>query len=531
MLYYTYFGAAIPTLIIAFFVYFNDIKSLENKLLFLTGVSFVIWIFCNLVTWATEFPKYTMFFWTLLIIVEPMVYFFALYFAYVFFNKKDFSWRQKIIFSIPLIPIFLLSSTKLGLLGYDLSNCDRAAEEGILTSYGYLLEIIYTFGILFFSFSAINNEDNKDKKTKNIIFTSGIVLFLLSFSIGNIAEIFTDNWYIGQYGLLGAPIFAGVLAFLIIRFKEFNARLISSQAIVVGLIVLISSKLFAVEAGPSRIVTVVTLVAICVFGYFLIKSVKKEIEARERIEKLADELEHANERLRLLDQQKTQFVSIASHQLRAPLTPIKGYLSMILEGDYGEVKGEMREMIQRVFDSANNLVTIVGDFLDVSRIEQGTMIYDWKDFDLKPLVETVKQELGPVAENRGLEFNFSVEEGKSYMTHGDMNKIKQVFTNLIDNSIKYTPKGKVWVELSHPTPGIVRFEVSDTGIGIDKNTLPKLFEKFTRAEGANDVNVIGTGLGLYVAKEMVLAHEGGKIWAESDGKGKGARFVVELKAL
>ena len=204
---------------------------------------------------------------------------------------------------------------------------------------------------------------------------------------------------------------------------------------------------------------------------------------------------------------------------------------MIMEGDYGKVEGELREIIQRVIDSSNNLVTIVGDFLDVSRIEQGKMVYDWKDFDLKSLVETVGNEMKPVADKRGLEFVVSVEEGQNFMVHGDMNKLKQVFTNLVDNSIKYTPKGKTQVKLSRPTPGIVRFEVEDNGIGIAAETLPKLFEKFTRAEGANDVNVIGTGLGLYVAKEMVLAHEGGKIWAESDGKGKGSTFVVELKGI
>ena len=531
LLYYTYFGAAIPTLIIGLFVYFNNKKSLENKLLLLTVLSFVFWIFCNLVTWATEIPSYTMFFWTLLIIVEPFVYFFAFYFSYVFLNRKDFSFKQKIAYSLPLLPTLVFSSTKLGLLGYDLSNCDRAAQEGVLTSYGYILEVIYLLGILLSAFSIINNSLYRKNKKVNIIFTIGILFFLFSFSLGNIAEIFGDNWYVGQYGLLGAPIFSGLLAYLIVKFKTFNVRLIGAQAIVVGLVVLIGSKLLTSENSLSRIVTILTLVAISVFGYFLVKSVKKEIEARERIELLADQLEHANERLQILDQQKTQFVSIASHQLRAPLTPIKGYLSMILEGDYGPVEGELRNIIQRVLESANNLVTIVGDFLDVSRIEQGRMTYEWSDFDVKPLVETLEAELRPVAEKHGLEFGVSIENDKEFMIHGDKNKIKQVFTNLIDNSIKYTPKGKVWIELSHPTPEIVRFEVNDTGIGINAETIPKLFEKFTRAAGANDVNVIGTGLGLYVAKEMIRAHDGAKIWAESDGKGKGSTFVVELKAL
>jgi len=281
----------------------------------------------------------------------------------------------------------------------------------------------------------------------------------------------------------------------------------------------------------SLIITAITLVLSAVIGLMIVRGIKKEIAIREKIEKLADELEHTNERLRELDQQKSQFVSLASHQLRAPLTSIKGYLSMILEGDYGPVEGEMRAMIERVVISANNLVTIVGDFLDVSRIEQGAMRYEWADFDLKPLVETVHKELTEMATKKGLVLNLNIEDGIQYKVHGDMNKLKQVFTNLIDNSIKYTPKGEVKISLTHPMPSIIRLEIKDTGIGISAETMPKLFDKFTRAEDANSVNVIGTGLGLFVAREMIKAHEGGKVWAESEGLGKGSRFIVELKAI
>jgi len=281
----------------------------------------------------------------------------------------------------------------------------------------------------------------------------------------------------------------------------------------------------------SLIITGITLVLSAIVGLMIVRGMKKEIATREKVEGLAKDLESANDKLRILDQQKTQFVSLASHQLRAPLTPIKGYLSMILEGDYGEVKGEVKEIIERVVTSSNNLVTIVGDFLDLSRIEQGEMRYEWTDFDLKPLVETVHKELTEMAEKRGLALNLDIEKHVAFKVHGDMNKLNQVFTNLVDNSIKYTPKGEVKISLTRPMPSVIRLEIKDTGIGISAETLPKLFDKFVRAEGVNSVNVIGTGLGLFVAKQMVNAHEGGKVWAESEGLGKGSRFIVELKGL
>lgn len=530
LVYYSHIPTIIISLLFGLYVFIKGTNKLLNISLSLVFISLAAWVFADSVLWATELNKLTMFFWSSQIILEPLVYLFLFYFIYVFIEGRDVSLIKKILFTIPIYPTFLLAATKLALIGFDHSNCDRAATEGPLVSYyGYALVIFYVVSMVIYCVVQFFERKKEDRKKIFLIFT-GSLLFIFAFSWGNLIQSYTESWELGQYGLIGIPIFIAFLTYLIIKFKVFNIRLIGAQALVVGLVVLIGSKLFTVEAGANRTVTIVTLCAVCFFGYFLVKSVKKEIETRERIEALADELESANERLRVLDQQKSQFVSIASHQLRAPLTAIKGYLSMILEGDYGELTAPLKDTVTRVFDSANNLVTIVGDFLDVSRIEQGRMVYDWKDFDLKPLVETVTHELREPAEKKGLEFTIAVDESKTYMLHGDMNKLKQVFTNLVDNSIKYTPKGKVEILLSKPSADTIRFAVKDNGVGIDKETLPRLFEKFTRAENASEVNVIGTGLGLFVAKEMVKAHNG-KVWAESAGKGLGSTFIVELAAL
>ncbi|MEI6479917.1 MAG: HAMP domain-containing sensor histidine kinase [bacterium] len=537
---YSHLPTAIIALLFGGYVLYKS-RSLNTFILFFICLFFSIWSFLDLGAWVSWFnftgPSSVMFSWSSLEIFGLLIFLFSFYFLYVSIKEKDVPFYYKILGILSLVPLSYWEITGKILNRYDTFSCG-AIESNSVTTYITTMESIVILAVTFFTIFESNKVKEDSEKRKKIIFSGlSVFLFLMVFSLsGSLADLLNnlgwkDAYNFGVYSLFGMPIFIGFLGYLIVRFKTFNIRLFGAQALVLGLITLVGSKLFTAEAGVNRNITIITLGAICIFGYFLVKSVKKEIETRERIEKLADELELANERLHILDQQKSQFVSLASHQLRAPLTAIKGYLSMIMEGDYGEVKGEIREMIQRVFDSANNLVTIVGDFLDVSRIEQGKMAYDWKDFDLKPLVETVGHELKQMADKRGLEFTVSVEEGKTYMVHGDMNKLKQVFTNLTDNSIKYTPKGKVWIKLSRPTPDTIRFEVNDNGIGIAPETLPKLFEKFTRAEGANDVNVIGTGLGLYVAKEMIRAHEGGKIWAESDGKGLGSTFVVELKAL
>lgn len=440
---------------------------------------------------------------------------------------KDLPNPLKIFFSLVITTVSILTPTQYNIQYFDYNNCQSVI--------GPLLGLIYAFEIgsvfiLWFLALAEKMFYKREDRKKILTVLVGITLLMGIFAASNLIGEFTQDYQFNLIGPIGIAIFIATVSFLIVRFKMFNIKLAGAQVLVVSLISLIGSKLFTAETGTNQKITFATLVFVIVFGYFLIKSVKKEIETRERIEALADQLEKANERLRVLDQQKSQFVSIASHQLRAPLTAIKGYLSMVLEGDYGKLTTPLRETVVKVFESTNNLVTIVGDFLDVSRIEQGRMVYDWKDFDLKSLVETVADEQRQPAEKKGLEFALSIEEGKTYMLHGDMNKLKQVFTNLVDNSIKYTPKGKVEISLSKPSAETIRFQVKDNGVGIDKATLPRLFEKFTRAENASEVNVIGTGLGLFVAKEMVKAHNG-KVWAESAGKGLGSTFIVELAAL
>jgi signal transduction histidine kinase len=256
------------------------------------------------------------------------------------------------------------------------------------------------------------------------------------------------------------------------------------------------------------------------------------VAQREHIQKLAEDLEQANKRLTELDRQKSEFVSFASHQLRAPLTAMKGYGSLLLEGDMGALPPQAREGVERIFESTKTLVSIVDDYLNVSRIELGTMKYTFETLDLRVLVQDVIDELRPNIEKKGLAFGFTAENaGTDYRVTADRDKFKQVVANLIDNSVKYTPSGSVAVSLSRDkVKNAIVFMIADTGIGIAPEVLPHLFQKFSRADNGTKVNIKGTGLGLYVAKQIVEAHHG-TVRAESAGEGKGSRFIVELEPL
>jgi signal transduction histidine kinase len=266
---------------------------------------------------------------------------------------------------------------------------------------------------------------------------------------------------------------------------------------------------------------------VLVVGTFLIRSVIKEVTQREKIERLAKDLESANEKLKELDQLKSEFVSLASHQLRGPLTAIKGYTSEIIEGDFGELPKHLEEPVHTIFQSCQSLVVIVEDFLNVSRIDQGRMKYEMTEFDLGELVREVMTENAPTFERKHLRSITDADNGVKVLA--DRGKVKQIIGNLVDNSLKYTKEGEISVGVKRVGEKVV-FSIRDTGVGIRKETMPKLFQKFSRAEDASKANILGTGLGLYVASQMIKAHNG-RIWAESAGEGKGSAFFVELKAL
>lgn len=250
------------------------------------------------------------------------------------------------------------------------------------------------------------------------------------------------------------------------------------------------------------------------------------VKLKEEVDKATANLRLANAQLRKLDEAKSEFISIASHQLRTPLTAIKGYLSMVLDGDFGKLNKKIADPIGKVFESSERLIKLIENLLSISRIESGRMKYEFKPMDLNNMVSSVVEELFYTFDQRKLKLIYNKPSKQLALVNIDGEKIRQVIVNLIDNAIKYTKKGSVKVSLSLDDDNI-KFCVEDTGMGIRKDDLPNLFQKFSRGTGTFLVHTEGVGLGLYVAKKMMEKHNG-KIWAESEGEGKGAKFCFLL---
>ena len=244
---------------------------------------------------------------------------------------------------------------------------------------------------------------------------------------------------------------------------------------------------------------------------------------------LYNEVQNANQRLKDLDKLKDEFVSVASHELRTPMTAIKSYLWMALEGKGGELNEKQHYYVERGYNSVDRLIRLVNDMLNISRIESGRITVEFASIDLIKLTEEVAEEVMPRANELGIKLIVEKKDGLPNVL-ADSDKIKEVLFNLIGNSLKFTPRdGSITVSFDQKD-GFVQTKIVDTGSGIEPEDITKLFQKFGLMAGSYTTNqaAMGTGLGLYITRSIVTIHEG-KIWAESPGRGKGATFTFLLK--
>lgn len=383
------------------------------------------------------------------------------------------------------------------------------------------------------------------------IFFTGEVLLFTKYKISSALErvqlrfIIGGTFIAGVFGLISnlllpaagnfslfwaGPLFSTIMLlpifYSVVRYGFLNLRVIMAEIFTALLLIVSVINIFAAKTPGEIFAQSAAFIFVIAFGSLLIRSVIREARSREKIEQLAKNLEEANAELKKLDEAKSEFISLAGHQLRAPLTVIKGYTSMLQEGSFGELNKKAAEALGRVFLSANNLTKLVSELLDLSRIEAGTIKYDFKKIYFDDVIEDVIKELAEVAKARRMEIQFKNENRKTFTVSGDAYKLHEVVINLLDNSLKYSKLSPIVVTLRPRSQRLV-FSVADKGFGIPEDEIQKLFQKFGRTEIAKKERPDGMGLGLYFIKKIVDDHKG-RIWAESEGIGKGSTFYVEL---
>jgi signal transduction histidine kinase len=249
-------------------------------------------------------------------------------------------------------------------------------------------------------------------------------------------------------------------------------------------------------------------------------------KAEEDLRRYAEELARANEELQSLDRMKDEFLSNVSHELKTPLTSITGYTQLLSDKTLGELNERQSRVEKTVLRNAERLKRLVDSLLYLSRIQAGTVEYVFEPLQVREIIEPILEDLKIVAEQKGVELGMDLGDELPGIS-GDRDKLTDMLINIVDNAIKFTPEGgRVTIRAFGEGDGI-HIVVKDTGIGIPKDMIGNLFQRFYQIDASRKRKYGGTGLGLYISKTVAEAHNG-TIRIESEGEGRGTEVHIKL---
>ena len=505
-------------------VYLSNHKKKINQLFCLFTIFNLLWIIFTYLSDISEIPNqiHQAVLFRNLSFAAGFLFFIATYFFAKFFPFKTKG--NLLVDSIVLVigmGFFLISVfTNLIVKNVRPESWGNSPIFGAGAIWGYTAIIFLTLLILTMLLQKYFKLPEK-QKLKTQYFLTGVIIFAIGNFIFNV--ILVSRWknfpyyYLGNYSAIFLIVFT---AYAIIKRQLFNIKIVLTELLVgvIGIILLVQA--FTAPNFIWKTLNGIISILFIILGYLLVKSVLREV-------KLKEELQKAYLKLQRLDKAKSEFISIASHQLRTPLTAIKGYVSMILEGSYGQIHDKTRIPIENIYKSSERLIKLVNSLLNISRIEAGKIKIDREMISLEDIISSIVDELSVEAKEKNIKLIWKKPESHFPKIMGDKSKIRQAILNIIDNSIKYTTEGFVSISLRINPKNKIVIEIKDTGLGMTKNESVRLFKSFSRGKAGNRFWTEGAGLGLYIAKKFIKMHNG-TIRAKSEGRGKGSTFCIYL---
>lgn len=510
----------IVNLSLAVAVFRADHKSATNRLFILLGLDISVWLVVQslslapgtavAVLWLIRFSNF---------FATSICLLFLLLADTIPSDQIRMNRRRFIFLTLAAVFVMAISLTPLSFSAVDVSGSVPVPTPGpgLAVFMVFVVSCFISVGVVLFR----RLRASAGEERQQLMFLMLGILSMLFFIITTIIIpllVFKNSSFVPLFPLY-TLFFTGATAYSIVRHRLFDVKVIATEIFSVTLWAILLTRIIINPFGtPSSFIDLSIFVLTLLFGIFLIRSVRREVAQNEELQVLTKRLED-------LDKKKDEFLNVASHELRAPMTAIKGYISMVMNGDGGEVPTEAHGLLADAEEENDRMIRLVSNMLNVARIEEGRMVYEPGTVNLSHVVSRVFNEFKFDAKAKNLEYIFGNPGPIHDLVVVDIDRIHEVVANLINNAVKYTDEGKVVVRILNPVPNIVRVEVQDTGPGLSPQELQKLFQKFYRAE-SNIGKKMGTGLGLYISK-LLVEKFGGRIGVKSE-QGKGSIFWFEL---
>lgn len=514
---YAHLVPAVASIILGWSVFRHAVDR-KRALLFVGFLfTFALWLIGDVIAWTNNDYFNVALFWEPLDYINIAFFLLAFYFFYRDVTPlKTPRWIQAVIFLAAIPPLIV---TFMGNATFEFYHpaCE-ALENPFITNYKIILEWIILGAMFFLGIRRILAAKGNRKEQQCVgLITGSMILFLGIFASSEYIATITDVYEINLYALFVLPIFMLLLTISVVNFDTFKIGNASMNVLFYIFITLAGAELFFVDNFVSFAITIVTFFVTLAFGVLLIKSFEREAKAKQKIEKLAHDLDIAN-------RQQVTLIHFITHQVKGFLTKSRNIFSLMVEGELGEIPENVKKYAEEGLKSDTKGVETVQGILKASDLKKGDVSYIMMPFSISELVSDIAHDLKSQATAKGL--TYTVKAGGDIEITGDKAQLTNAIKNLIDNSIKYTQKGSVSVTLKEENDTIT-FMVEDTGVGITEEDMQNLFTEGGHGKNSRKVNVESTGFGLYIVKNIVQAH-GGKVWAESEGEGKGSRFIIEL---
>lgn len=536
-------GIAVAAIgILGFVIFFNRPRSITSKSFLLFALLTIIWGISNYFNYQIRSADLALWVLRAHLFISTWHAFSFFLLSYVFPKEEAHFSKVFRFFILPLV-IFtsLVVLTPLGFSKISaLPSPGEAAStergQGIVLFAGLAVFLIIA-GTFLLSKKTLQSAETEKTQFKLILF-GALTTFLLIIVFNLVLPLAFNELRFIPLGAVFILPFAAFTAYAIIKYHLLNIRVVAAETLMF-LVVVVSFSEIIFAQGPAQIVFRISVFVILLFfGILLIRSVRKEVQQRERLEVLTRELDRANAmlvetnaKLEKIDALKSEFVSMAGHQLRGPMTVIKGYISLILEGTIKGASAGVRDALGKAMFSTEQLIKLIAGLLDLSRIEAGKIKYEMVEGDFVRMVSEVIDKFKEGVKKKDIALAFENHAGERAKFAFDQDKIREAVVNYMDNAIKYSSEGgKVDVALDAAGSGAdarLRVSVRDHGLGIKHEDIAKLFDKFSRTDEAKNYDPNGMGIGLYFAKRVVQDH-GGAVGVESDGIGKGSMFWFEL---
>lgn len=508
-------------------VLFDDKKSVSSRAFFLFSMITVFWGVANYLQVRILVPEISF------ILIRVVIFLgtwhaFALFNLFYVFPKKELTfprWYPWLIGVVALTSVMTLTSAIF-------QNIKTMSPEGYVVAVNvnpgigvFLLVVAMNItGGITLLIQKTRKAIGAEKEQFKLVLIGTLITFTLLGIFNLVLPIFFEQVKQLPYTIISLFPFVGFVFYAIQR-GLLNIKIIAAEMLLFVLVAIPTFEVLIARNTAEATLRILLVLVLLLVGIMFIRSVRHEVEQKEKLQKLSEDLEKANEELKRTEKLKAEFFSFAAHQVKSPMAVIKGYATLIGDGTLAGVPTDkIVEIAKKIGAAASRTLAMVNNLLDMRKIEEGKMVYSFEELNVVPPIRTIVTDLETIAKDKALALTFEASQ-EEIVLNMDIQKFTQVIQNLIDNAVKYTDAGWVKVGVSLKD-GKVLFAVSDSGRGISKDFAENMFTQFAR-DPALSKDTKGTGLGLFIAKQIVEAH-GGRIWASSEGEGSGTTLSVEI---